>query len=148
MGLVLPLMEPVPYSSVSRRRSKRPKSKQRSRIGNGSALLPGIDGRSLIARRYGEISLAILIDQGGVEACSEARQQLIRRFSASAVLAEQLEAKLANGEQIDINEHAKLVSTMVRVAKRIGIDRIARDVTPTLSEYLQQNYGTHREAAE
>ena len=98
--------------------------------------------------RYGEISLAILIDQGGVEACSEARQQLIRRFSASAVLAEQLEAKLANGEQIDINEHAKLVSTMVRVAKRIGIDRIARDVTPTLSEYLQQNYGTHREAAE
>jgi hypothetical protein len=132
-------LETVPYSSVSRRRPKRPKSKQRSRIGNGSALLPGIDGRSLLARRYGEISLAILIDQGGIEACSEARQQLIRRFSASAVLAEQMEAKLANGEQIDINEHAKLVSTMVRVAKRIGIDRIARNITPTIDQYLRDN---------
>lgn len=47
-----------------------------------------------------------------------------------------MESRLANGEQVDINEHATLSSTLVRLAARIGIDRIPRDVTPTLDEYL------------
>jgi hypothetical protein len=40
-------------------------------------------------------------------------------------LAEQLESRLARGEEIDIQEHSLLVSTLVRVAQRIGIDRRA-----------------------
>jgi hypothetical protein len=59
---------------------------------------------------------------------------LIRRFAAASVLAEQLESRLANGEQIDIQEHATLSSTLVRLAQRIGIDRVARDVTPSWSD--------------
>ena len=56
------------------------------------------------------------------------RKQLIRRFAAAAVLAEQLEAKLARGEEIDVNTHALLCSTLTRLASRIGLGRI-----PTLS---------------
>jgi hypothetical protein len=77
-----------------------------------------------------------MVDQGGPDQCSESRQQLIRRFAAAAVLAEQLEASLARGEKIDITEHALLVSTLVRVAQRIGIDRIPKMIVPTLNEYL------------
>jgi hypothetical protein len=77
-----------------------------------------------------------MVDQGGPDRCSESRQQLIRRFAAAAVLAEQLEASLARGEKIDITEHALLVSTLVRVAQRIGIDRIPKMIVPTLNEYL------------
>jgi hypothetical protein len=58
------------------------------------------------------------------------RLQLVRRFAAAAVLAEQMESRLANGEQIDIQEHALLCSTLTRLAQRIGIERRARDVTP------------------
>jgi hypothetical protein len=108
----------------------------RSRVSNGHDLLPNVDGRSLVARRYRDISNAILVDQGGVDQCSESRLQLIRRFAAAAVLAEQLESRLANGEQIDIGEHATLSSTLVRLAQRIGIDRVARDVT-TLGSVLR-----------
>jgi hypothetical protein len=68
--------------------------------------------------------------------------QLIRRFAAAAVLAEQMEGRLANGEAIDINQHATLSSTLVRLASRIGIDRVARDITPTLREYLAQLQAT------
>ena len=64
------------------------------------------------------------------------RLQPLRRFAASCVLAEQLEASVAAGNQIDINEHAVLVSSLVRVANRIGIDRIPKNVTPSLKEYL------------
>ncbi len=112
----------------------------RSRVSNGHDLLPGVDGRSLIARRYRDISNALTIDQGGSD-LSEARLQLIRRFAAAAVLAEQMEARLARGETIDIGEHALLVSTLVRVAQRIGIDRIPKNVVPTVAEYLREATG-------
>jgi len=109
----------------------------RSRVSNGTDILPDVDGRSLIARRYRDIIGAILVDQGGVDQCSESRKQLVRRFAASAVLAEQMEARLANGEEIDVATHALLVSSLVRVAQRIGIDRVAKDIGPTLSDILR-----------
>ena len=112
------------------------KSKGRSAVSNGRDVLPNIDGRSVIARRYRDITSAILVDQGGADQCSESRKQLVRRFAAAAVLAEQLEAKLARGEVIDIAEHATLSSTLVRLAQRIGIDRRAKNITPTLADYL------------
>jgi hypothetical protein len=64
--------------------------------------------------------------------CSESRQQLIRRFSAAAVMAEQLEAGLARGEPINIQEHATLSSTLVRLAARIGINRLPKTISRRL----------------
>ena len=115
---------------------ERRKAHGRSKVSNGNDLLPNIDGRSLIARRYRDITSAIYQDQGGIDHLSEARQQLIRRFAAACVLAEEKEAALARGETIDIAEHALLVSTAVRVANRIGIDRRSRIVSPTLKDYI------------
>ena len=125
------LSSPVDHPKVGRLREAR-----QSRITNGRDLLPDIDGRSAIARRYRDITNAILGDQGGIDRCSESRLQLIRRFAAAAVLAEQMESRLANGETIDINEHATLSSTLVRLSAKIGINRLPRDVTPSLVEYL------------
>lgn len=109
----------------------------RSRVTNGNDVLPGVDGRSLVARRYRDVIAAIVVDQGGADHLSEARLQLIRRFAAAAVLAEQMEAKLARGEAIDLQDHALLSSTLVRIAQRIGIERRTKNVTPSLSEYLE-----------
>jgi hypothetical protein len=125
------------YPGVHRRLG-RAKDSNRSRITNGSAVLPFVDGRSALARRYRDIAAAVLVDQGGDEVCSESRKQLIRRFAAAACMAEQLEARLVDGERIDIAEHALLCSTMVRVARQIGVARIARDITPTLATYLAE----------
>jgi hypothetical protein len=99
-------------------------------------VLPDVDGRSVVARRYRDIIGAVMSDQGGAENLSETRLQLIRRFSGASVLAEQIEARLALGEQIDIREYSLLVSTMVRVAQRLGIERRAKNVTPSLGQYL------------
>ena len=118
-------------SSTDRKRT-------RSRVSNGHAVLPNVNGRSAMARRFKDIANAILADQAGADQCSEARKQLIRRFAAVAMLAEQLESRLANGEQIDIAEHATLSSTLVRLAQRIGIDRRAKDITPDPLTYARQ----------
>ena len=45
-------------------------------------------------------------------------------------------SKLANGQQIDISEHALLVSSAVRLARQLGINRVMRNVTPSLNQYL------------
>ena len=51
--------------------------------------------------------------------------QLCRRFAAQSVLAEALEARLTNGEEVKIEEHPTISSTLVRLASRLGIDRRA-----------------------
>jgi hypothetical protein len=114
-------------------------TRNRSRISNGRELLPDIDLRLAIARRYRDLVAQIAIDQGGVDRCSETRMQLIRRFASGAVLAEALEARLARGENVDISEYALLSSTLVRLANRIGIERVARDISPTLSDILRRS---------
>jgi hypothetical protein len=143
-------MEPnevVPVKSPRTRAAYPRKSHGRSRLTNGHGpVLPDVDGRSLIARRYKDICAAIYADQGGVDQCSESRQQLIRRFAAASVLAEQLESKLANGEDIDIVKHALLCSTLTRLSQRNGINRIPRDVTPSLNTYLARKVQDEAEA--
>ena len=108
----------------------------RSRISNGQEILPNVDQRLAIARRYRDLVAQIAIDQGGADRCSETRMQLIRRFASGAVLAEELEARLARGEPVDIAEHALLSSTLVRLAQRLGLERRARNVTPSVGQYL------------
>jgi hypothetical protein len=114
------------------------KPEGRSRVSNGTSLLSGIDGRSIVARRYRDIIAAVVADQGGAGTMAEARHQLVRRFAAAAVLAENLEAKLCNGEDIDVAQHSLLSSTLVRLAQRLGINRVARDVSPVLADILRE----------
>jgi hypothetical protein len=98
--------------------------------------LRSVDRRTRLARRFAEIVARIERDQGGAERLSEARQQLIHRFAAASVLAEQIEARLASGEEIDAQAHALLSSSLVRLVQRIGINRTAKDITPRLENYL------------
>jgi hypothetical protein len=124
-------------SNVGRAVIERRPSKQRSRVYNAKDLLPDIDGRSANARRFKEIASAVITDQGSLERLSESRVQLVRRFAAACVLAEQMESQLVNGEEINIQEHSLLCSTLVRIVQRIGINRVPKNVTPHLHDYLE-----------
>jgi hypothetical protein len=106
-----------------------------SRITNGRELLANVDGRSLLARRYRDIIAVVIADQGGTDGMTEARRQLIRRFASLAVQAGALDARVGNGEEIDLGEYSTLTSTMVRVAHRIGLNRVAKNIT-SLGEIL------------
>ena len=79
---------------------------------------------------------------------SETRISLIRRFASLAVLAEEQEVKIANGEPIDVNRYAHMSSTLVRLATRIGLKRVAKDITPALHEYQRMMDEQQAEADE
>ena len=84
----------------------------RARATNGGHFLPNIDGRSVAARRIYDITAAIANDLGGADRLSETRISLIRRFASLAMLAEEQEVKIANGEPIDVNAYAHMSSTL------------------------------------
>jgi hypothetical protein len=87
-------------SSTTRWSLDRQSSRQRSRITNARSLLPDLDGRSRLARHFRDIQNSTVADQGGPE-----------------------------HEEIDVSQHALLCSSLVRIANKIGINRIAKDIT-------------------
>ena len=112
----------------------------RSRLTNQiGAILHG-DARSVAARRYRDVVCSLVNEQGGPDQCSDIKLILIRRVAGITVLAEQTEAALCNGEEVDAKEMALLASTLARLSTRIGIGRVSKDVTPTLDQYVRDTY--------
>ena len=56
-----------------------------------------------------------------------------------------LEARMVNGDAIDIATLCNLASTTVRLSQRLGLKRRARNVMPSVGQYLAtQNSTSHR----
>jgi hypothetical protein len=120
------------------RPSKQP-SKGRSRVGNFTALLPGLnDARTIQAKRYKDVFRALVADAAGIDRLSEAKICLLRRYAALECVAEGIEAAILNGQEVDLASYATLASTMCRLASRVGLSRKQKDVTPTLEAYLAE----------
>jgi hypothetical protein len=96
-----------------------------------------VDGRTKLAKRFKALCEELAADAGGADRLSAARLQYIRRFAAAACLAEQMETRLASGEEIDVHTHALLCSSLVRLGARVGLNRVPRNVTPRLHDYLK-----------
>jgi hypothetical protein len=82
----------------------------RSRVANGSKLLPLTDGRSATARRFRDLFEDICGDLGGAAHLSEGQRQLVRRAAMLSAESERLEAMAARGEAaFDIDLYGMLV---------------------------------------
>ena len=117
------------------------KSTGRSKITNGSALLPGIDGRSAWVRRCKDVIALHLSDLGGYDNTSAAERSIVRRASTLTVELERLEAKFATAGAADAGDleiYQRCANSLRRLLEAVGLQRRPRDVTPSLSEYLAQ----------
>jgi hypothetical protein len=121
------------------------KQKGRSRTTNHKDLLPGLDGRSSAARRFRDLVSAFIVDMGGADQCSDIKMGLMRRLAAVTVQAEVLEAKMINGEQVDIGTLCTLASTTVRLSQRLGIERVPKLVGPTLTDLIRADQERQRQ---
>ena len=115
------------------------KPEARSRISNGSHILPGVDARSTWARRLKDLIALHTADLGGLEAISAAESSIIRRAATLTVELERLElvfalAGEATPEQIDI--YSRVSNTLRRHLETVGLKRVPRNVTPSVAEYV------------
>jgi hypothetical protein len=60
----------------------------------------------------------------------------VRRATTIAVQCELMEADAANGLAIDLDAYGTLTDRLGRCVSRLGIKRVARDLPPTLQQYL------------
>ena len=96
--------------------------------------LDGVDGRSVIARRYRDILAQLTSDIGGDP--SEAQSIIIRRATQLAVWCEQAEA--ASGKPLNIGEYATATNTLRRLLLDLGLERRMRDITSRIDAYLSK----------
>ena len=126
----------LPASSIV---EARPKPEGRSRISNGSSLLPGVDGRSTWVRRLRDLISLHLSDLGGDAAVSEGERSIIRRIATLTVELEMLEAGFAvagqaQPDQLDL--YQRTANSLRRLLESVGIKRQAKNVTPSVADYV------------
>jgi hypothetical protein len=104
-----------------------------------------VDGRTFWVRRFRDLNSLLLSDQGGDDNVTEPRRMLVRRAACLAVELERREAVIAEtGEATDaqIEVYGRTANTLRRLLQTLGLERRARDITPSLTEYIAENYGT------
>jgi hypothetical protein len=97
-----------------------------------------LDKRTSAAQQFDAIARAIAQDLGGEDHLSTVQKHLVEAFAGCAIHVGHINALLMLGKEINILEHSNAISTMVRVASRIGVNRVAKDVSvPRIDDYMK-----------
>ena len=100
-------------------------------------VLPGVDGRTHMARRFREIVGGIASDMG--DDLTGAQQAILDRAATLILWAEMREAELARGEAFDAQTYATCCNSLRRLLDDLGLHRVPKDVTtPDLETYLSR----------
>ncbi|MGJ8588804.1 MAG: hypothetical protein ACSHXW_11670 [Yoonia sp.] len=121
----------------TRRAPDLPPIQCRTAKGTGRLTLAGVDGRSNMARRFREITAEIENDLGGD--LTEAQRHLVARAATLGIWCEERETELAKGQDFDALQYSTVSNAMRRLLADLGLERQARDVTPSLSDYIAGN---------
>jgi hypothetical protein len=121
---------------IASRTPKWAKATARSRVTNGKELLPGVDGRSLWARRYRDVLTLHLSDLGGEDNISEAEKTLARRAACLVVELELMEVRFATGDEPDtedttanmLDRYQRTANTLRRLLESLGLSRRTKDI--------------------
>ena len=98
--------------------------------------LDNIDRRSHAFQKFSSVVRGVTNDLGGAERLTTVERALIEAFGAATVRMEDLAARQLLGDQkTEYSELASAISSMVRIAKRLGTDKRPKEITP-LSSYL------------
>jgi hypothetical protein len=95
-----------------------------------------LDGRSRAAMRTRELVSAFEADMGGADRLSTAQRQLVQRAAILAVQCEDFEVRYSIGQPIELDMYLAAINCQRRVLTELGLERRARDVTPSLQQYI------------
>ena len=112
----------------------------RSAKSNGTRLLDGCDHRTARMRRLRDLIGMHLSDLGGEDVCSAAELSLIRCASLLTLELEVLESKFEQEGGASIKQlecYQRVAGSLRRLLESVGLQRRAKDVTPTLGQILR-----------
>jgi hypothetical protein len=110
----------------------------RSAITNDPLMLRGVDGRSVIARRYRDVAIALADDLGGQKTLNELTKILLRQAAALTVQVEYLQTKIVAGDDIDLEQLTRLTNVLGRTLHRLGLKNHPPKPTSPLAEHFSR----------
>jgi hypothetical protein len=85
-------------------------------------------------RRCHSIEKQLLTDMGGDP--TQAQKILARNIAGLCVWCEETINTMINGQEFKIAELSTTINTLNRSLQTFGINRVPRDITPTLAQYI------------
>ena len=113
----------------------------RSAVTNDPLMLRGVDGRSVVARRYRDVAIALADDLGGQDKLSEPTKILVRQAAALTVQVEQLQTQIVAGEDVDLEQLTRLSNVLGRTLQRLGLNKPRARPTGPLAEHFARPPG-------
>jgi hypothetical protein len=107
-----------------------------------------LDGRSSAARQFTAIAEGIAQDLGGETNLSTVQRLLVEAFAGAGLHVRNINAHLMLAQPVDITEHATAISSIVRLASRIGTLRTPRDITPEAEADIDEFVRNHNALVE
>ena len=98
--------------------------------------LADIDRRTRAYQSADRLLCGLLSDLGGEANASVGQRELAQRAAVLGAMIEDTEARWLRGESITLADYLAAVNAHRRVLATIGLERRARDATPTLDHYL------------
>jgi hypothetical protein len=128
----------APADAPSKKRQKRSHRATRLQL----PTMAQLDQRTNAAKAFTQLARDIEIDLGGADRLSAIESNLIQAFAGCSVALQALNVRLVrDGEDgLDLGLLALLAGALCRLSSRLGTERRPRDVTPSLSSFLQSNY--------
>ena len=113
----------------------------RAAVTNDPLALRGVDGRTMIARRYRDVAIALADDLGGHDNLSEPTKILIRQAAALTVQVETLQTKIVAGEDVNLEQLTRLSNVLGRTLQRLGLKKPRARPTSPLAEHFSRPPG-------
>jgi hypothetical protein len=138
-----PTLEMPPETANARPNNRGALSKGRSRTKQGKARLLTIDSLDYRTAAYASATKLIETLSGDLGSdLSEGQKQLVTRVALIGAIVSDFETRWISGEQIALPDYLQACRTQCRLLALLGLQRVARDVTPSVNEYLEQNYSS------
>jgi hypothetical protein len=100
--------------------------------------LADIDRRTSAAGKTLALRDRLLGDLGGADAVTIAEAQLVQRSAVLGAMLEDNEVRWLRGEPIELADYLATVNAQRRTLATVELGRRARDVTPSLTEYINR----------
>jgi hypothetical protein len=108
--------------------------------------LKDLDARSRAASFTRNLASALESDLGGDPSIGQ--KQLVQRAAILSAICEDFETRHLLGEPIELVDYLTTTNVLRRVLATLGLERKAREVGPTLDQYLRSRYAPEEKAIE
>jgi hypothetical protein len=126
------------FSLLAHAQSVERPSKIKAAVTNDPLMLRGVDGRSVVARRYRDVAIALADDLGGQDKLSEPSKILVRQAAALTVQVETLQSKIVAGEEVSLEQLTRLSNVLGRTLQRLGLRKPrARPTNPLAAHFAE-----------